>query len=97
MKNQVLHLAKLAALNISEADVEKYEKQLAELFTYMDQIKQLDLATVPETFRTTEEENILRDDVVIESLSQDDAVRNAKQTHQGFFVVPAIMKDPDAS
>ncbi len=97
MKSIVPHLARLAALNISEEDERKYEKQLTTIFEYMDQIKQLDLASVPETFRTTEEENVLRDDVVSPSLSQAEALRNAPNTHDGFFVVPAIMKDENAS
>ncbi|OGJ16653.1 MAG: hypothetical protein A2632_01155 [Candidatus Pacebacteria bacterium RIFCSPHIGHO2_01_FULL_46_16] len=97
MKNQILHLAKLAALSISGSEIKKYEKQLEVIFEYMDQIKQLDLAAVPETFRTTEEENVLRGDIVTPSLSQSDALRNARRTHNGFFVVSAIMKDEHAA
>ncbi|MDA1079861.1 MAG: Asp-tRNA(Asn)/Glu-tRNA(Gln) amidotransferase subunit GatC [bacterium] len=96
MSNQVLHLAKLAALPISDAEIEKYEKQLKTIFEYMDQIKQLDLTAVSETFRTTEEENVLRDDVVTASLSQTEALKNSSATLDGFFVVPAIMKDENA-
>jgi len=97
VKNLIQHLAQLAALEISDSEVPKYQAQLTDIFEHMDQIKQLDLAAIAETFRTTEEENVLRDDIVTPSLSQAEALQNASLTHDGFFVVPSVMKDKDAT
>jgi aspartyl/glutamyl-tRNA(Asn/Gln) amidotransferase C subunit len=58
----------------------------------MDEIKNLDVDNIPETTRVTEEENIFREDVVEPSLSQADALKNAKNTRNGFFVVPYVFE-----
>lgn len=97
MSQIVKHLAKLAALEIPDSEMKGYEEQLSEIFEYMDQIKELDLEMAPETYRTTEEENVLRDDKIEPSLTQEQALENAKKTHEGFFLVPAILKDTHAS
>jgi aspartyl-tRNA(Asn)/glutamyl-tRNA(Gln) amidotransferase subunit C len=91
MKITVEKLAILANLNLSKKQEEDFEKSILSIVEYMDEIKNLAVDDIPETTRVTEEENVLRDDVVTPSLSQQDALKNAKNTWNGFFVVPAIL------
>jgi len=93
MKVDVKHLAKLANLNISVKQEEALEKSIPSVVEYMDEIKNLDVDDIPETTRVTEEENVLREDIVESSLSQEDALKNAKKSKNGFFVVPAIFEE----
>jgi aspartyl/glutamyl-tRNA(Asn/Gln) amidotransferase C subunit len=62
----------------------------------METIKQLDLADVPETSRTTEEENVWRDDEVKLSFSQAEALQNAAKKYKGFYLVPLVLIGKDA-
>ncbi len=90
MKINVSALAKLANLNLSDKQLKDLEESIPGVVEYMDEVKNLDVDSIPETTRVTEEKNILREDEVTESLSQEEALKNAKQTHKGFFVVPNV-------
>ncbi len=90
MKINVSALAKLANLTLSEKQLKDLEESIPGVVEYMDEVKNLDVDSIPETTRVTEEKNILREDIVTESLSQEEALKNAKQTHKGFFVVPNV-------
>lgn len=94
-KQQVKHLATLANLVLSDEQIEKFQGDLSSIINYMDEMKQLQLDKVESTFRTTEEENVLRDDVVIDSFSQSDALKNTKKQYKGFFVVDRILENKD--
>ncbi len=87
----VKNLAKLANLTLTKEQEEELEKSIPTVVDYMDEIKNLDVDDIPETTRVTEEENVLREDVVQPSLSQKDVLKNAKNTRNGFFVVPAVL------
>ena len=63
---------------------------------FMNQIKELDLKSISETSRTSEEENVLRDDLVTPSLTIDEALSNTKNTHDGFFLVPHVLVGKDS-
>lgn len=91
MQIDVKKLAELANLTLSKEQEENLEKSIPSVVDYMDEIKNLDVDDIPETTRVTEEENVLREDIVTPSLSQKDALKNAKSTRNGFFVVPAIL------
>ena len=59
----------------------------------MEEIKNINVDDVQETSRITKEENVLRKDVVKQSLDQKEALKNSKNTSNGYFLVPAIFKE----
>jgi aspartyl-tRNA(Asn)/glutamyl-tRNA(Gln) amidotransferase subunit C len=77
---------------LTKKQEEELEKSIPSVLEYMDQINKLDVDDIPETTRVSEEENVLREDIVTPSLSQKDALKNAKQTRDGFFVVPYVLE-----
>ncbi len=87
---KIKDLAKLANLNLTKDQENDLEKSIPKVITYMDEIKNLDVDNISETTRLTEEENIFREDIVEPSLSQEEALMNAKNTRDGFFVVPSV-------
>lgn len=91
-KDLVKNLSKLAKINIFDEQIEKYTKDLSSVIGYMEEIKNLDVSNIEETARIAKDENVLRDDIVKESLSQQDALKNSKNTHGGHFLVPKILK-----
>jgi len=90
MKIDVKNLAKLTKLTLNKSQENSLQKSIPSVLEYMEEIKNLDVDNIPETIRVTEEENVWREDIVQPSLSQKDALKNAKKTKNGFFVVPAI-------
>lgn len=93
MKIDVSHVAKLANLPLSDAEKKKFEKQLSETLDYVKQLEEIDTKGVEPTSQVTGLENVTREDEVTPSLSQEEALSNAKSTHNGFFKVPAILEN----
>jgi aspartyl-tRNA(Asn)/glutamyl-tRNA(Gln) amidotransferase subunit C len=89
----IKHIAKLAHLQLTEDQLQTYSAKLESILEHMQEITQLNLSDVPSTARVIEEENIFRDDVVLPSLPQAEALKNATKTQEGFFVVPGVLKD----
>lgn len=86
-------IAKLACLPIAEEKLQMLEKQLETTVEHVERLNELDTSTVDETSDITGLRNIMREDVVEPSLTQEEALANAKKTHNGFFVVPVIIEE----
>ena len=91
-KDLVKNLSRLAKLNLTEKQIEKYTNDLSSVMGYMDEIKNINVGNVSETARIAKDENILRNDVITSSLDQKEALKNCKSTHDGYFLVPMILK-----
>lgn len=61
---QILHIAKLARLRLSEGEVETYTKELGSILTYINMLKEVDTHGVEPTAQTLGLSNVLRDDVI---------------------------------
>lgn len=92
MKINIDHLAKLANLPLTDEEKEKFEKQLQETLDYVDQLKEINTEGIEPTSHVTGLENVTRDDVAQPSLSQDEALANAKSKHNGLFRVKAVFE-----
>lgn len=94
MKIDVSHIAKLANLTLTEEEKKKFEKQLEETLNYIEKLKEVDTENVEPTSQVTGLENITRDDTTRPSLSQEEALKNAKdKIHNGFFKVKAVIEE----
>ncbi len=90
--NQVKHVAKLAELPLTPEEVKKFEDQLSETLTYVDKLNEIDTTGIEPTSQVTGLENVTRSDETRPSLSQADALKNAKSKKDGFFVVKVILE-----
>lgn len=93
MKIDVSYVAKLANLPLSKAEKKKFEKQLSETLDYVKQLEEIDTKGVEPTSQVTGLENVTREDEAKPSLSQEEVLKNAKSTHNGFFKVKAILEN----
>ena len=93
MKIDVSHVAKLANLPLTDSEKKKFEKQLEETISYINQLNQIDTSGVEPTSQVNGLENVTREDEPAPSLSQEAALKNAKNKHNGFFKVPAIFEE----
>lgn len=92
-KDLIKNLSNLAKINLTGEQIEKYTNDLSSVVGYMEEIKNLDVSNIQETSRIAKEENVLREDIVKQSLDQKEALKNCKNTHNGYFLVPQILKD----
>jgi aspartyl-tRNA(Asn)/glutamyl-tRNA(Gln) amidotransferase subunit C len=91
MKINVPHVAKLANLLLSDDEIKKFDKQLAETLKYVENMAEIDTKNIKPTSHVTGLENITREDVAQPSLTQKQALSNAKKTYNGSFEVDAIL------
>lgn len=93
MKIDIKRVAELANLPISPQEEKKLEKELTETLDYIATLNSIDTKNVEPTSQVTGLSNILREDNPLPSLSQEQALSNAKSTHNGFFKVKAILEN----
>lgn len=93
MKLDVKHVAKLANLTLTEAETEKFEKQLGDIVTYVEKLNEVDTAGVEPTAQVTGLTNVLREDQTTPGLTQDEALSGTQNKHNGFFVVEQILEE----
>ena len=85
-------VVKLARIDLTPEEKERIEPQMAEILKYVEQLKELDVTDVEPTAHAVPLANVMREDVVEDSLSHDDALRNAPKKSNGLFVVPKIVE-----
>jgi aspartyl-tRNA(Asn)/glutamyl-tRNA(Gln) amidotransferase subunit C len=87
-REQVLHVAKLARLDLGEDEVERLTRELGAILDAVGKVAELDLADVPPTSHPLDVVNVLADDEPHESLSLDDVFANAPAREGDLFRVP---------
>lgn len=93
MKIDVKHIAKLANIKVTDEEIPKFEKQLTDILDYVKKLDEADTSTVEPTSQVTGLENVLREDIAGTSLSQEEALSNAKNKHNGMFAVKGIFEN----
>jgi aspartyl-tRNA(Asn)/glutamyl-tRNA(Gln) amidotransferase subunit C len=86
---QVLHVARLARLELGEAEVERMATELSKVLEHVDKIRELDLEGVPPTSHVVDVVNVLRPDRPRPSLPVDVALAAAPEPVDGGFGVPS--------
>ena len=87
--DQVLHVARLARLQLSDAEVEQIAGELSGILDHVDRISSLDLETVEPTSHVVALENVLRADEPEPSLPRERALEQAPDPADGAFRVPS--------
>ena len=87
-RDEVLHVARLARLELSEEEVERFRGQLSAILEAVSKVQELDLADVPPTSHPHDVVNVWRDDEPRPSLTLDDAFANAPARRDDLFEVP---------
>ena len=88
----VLHIARLARLGLTEVEVEKFQEQLSHLLENFEVLQQVDTTNVPPTAQSIDLQTVVRDDEVAESLPSDQILANAPQNEGGFFRIKAVLE-----
>ena len=87
-KDEVLHVARLARLDLSDDDVARFQEQLSDILEAVSKVSELDLADVPPTAHPLEIANAWAEDVPHDCLPLDDVFANAPDRDGDYFRVP---------
>lgn len=93
--DQVRKVAKLARLDLADADLPVLAKQLTSILAYVDQLKQLNTDGVEPMAHPLSIQNVFRADEPGVSLLVDEALSNAPSRNGNFFGVPAVLDPAD--
>lgn len=89
----VEYVAVLARLSFSDEEKARLTDQLNEILRHMDQLNALDTSAVEPLAHVVELNNVFRDDVLHESLTREEALKNAPARTEKFFKVPKVIGD----
>lgn len=88
-RDQVLHVARLARLDLTDGEVERMTGELSSVLDHIEKISELDLGAVVPTSHVVELENVLRADEPRPSLPRERALEQAPDTDGAGFRVPS--------
>jgi aspartyl-tRNA(Asn)/glutamyl-tRNA(Gln) amidotransferase subunit C len=89
-REDVVHVAKLARLELSEAELERMREQLSAILEAVGKVSELDLEGVEPTAHPLDLVNVLALDEPRPCLPREEALANAPDPEDGFFGVPAV-------
>ena len=89
-RDDVVHVARLARLEIPADEIERLQRELAAILAAVGKVSELDLADVEPTSHPLDVVNVLREDEPRPSLPRDEALANAPDATDGAFRVPAV-------
>lgn len=89
--DDVRYVAKLGALQLSDAEVTKFRNDLNEILSYVEKLSEVSSRGVVATSHVHGAVNAFRDDIIRDSFSAEKALANAPEKHGGSFRVPRIV------
>jgi aspartyl-tRNA(Asn)/glutamyl-tRNA(Gln) amidotransferase subunit C len=87
-REDVLHVARLARLELTDDEVERFRGQLSAILDAVSKVQELDLSDVPPTSHPLDVVNVWREDEVRPSLPVEEAFANAPDREDDLFKVP---------
>jgi aspartyl-tRNA(Asn)/glutamyl-tRNA(Gln) amidotransferase subunit C len=88
-REQVLHVARLARLRLSDEEVERMSRELSTILDHIEKIGELELDDVEPTSHVIELENVLREDEPRPSWPRERVLEGAPDVAEGGFRVPS--------
>jgi aspartyl-tRNA(Asn)/glutamyl-tRNA(Gln) amidotransferase subunit C len=92
-REEVLHVARLARVHLTDADVEKFRDQLSSIIEHFDVLRQIDTTGVEPTTHTLPLENVMAPDEPEPSLGKDEVLAIAPSQHEGYLRVRAVLDE----
>ena len=92
-REEVLHIALLARVGLTEAEVDRLSEQLSNILENFEILKQVDTTNIPPTAQSIALQNVVSDDVIAPSLPLNDVLANAPQQEGDFFKVRAVLEE----
>jgi aspartyl-tRNA(Asn)/glutamyl-tRNA(Gln) amidotransferase subunit C len=91
-RKTVEHVAKLARLQLTDEELARYEMQLAAILDYIAKLEKLDVSGAEPLVHPAETANVFREDAPGPSLPRPEALKNAPEKTDDFFIVPKVVE-----
>jgi aspartyl-tRNA(Asn)/glutamyl-tRNA(Gln) amidotransferase subunit C len=90
-KEEVVKISQLARIQLSDAEVEKFQKELSTVLDYVAELKNVNVEGLEEVSQVTGLVNVQREDKVVIAENHEDLTKNAPEIKDGFYKVKAIL------
>jgi len=90
-KNEVLHLAKLANLEFTEEEIDRFTLQIGSILDYVARLNELDTSAIEPTSHVESGSHALREDELRPSIPREEALANAPESDGSHFKVPKVI------
>jgi aspartyl-tRNA(Asn)/glutamyl-tRNA(Gln) amidotransferase subunit C len=90
--DEVRHIATLARVELTEADVERFREQLSSILAHFETLNAIDTSNVPPTAQTLDLVNVEREDATRDSASTAEVLQNAPRREGGYLRVRAVLE-----
>jgi aspartyl-tRNA(Asn)/glutamyl-tRNA(Gln) amidotransferase subunit C len=91
-REEVIHIAALARMGITEAEIEKAREQLSNILENFEVLKEIDTTDVPPSAQSINLQNVLREDNPRASLSAEDVLANAPDREGDLFKLRPVLE-----
>ena len=92
-KEEVLHVAKLARISLTEEEIEKYQIQLKKLLDEVEKIKMVELKSDDKLIAPVDHNTELREDIAGEMLDPEEIMKNVPVSNGNFVEVPVMINE----
>ncbi|MGQ9461768.1 MAG: Asp-tRNA(Asn)/Glu-tRNA(Gln) amidotransferase subunit GatC [Candidatus Fervidibacter sp.] len=92
-REEVMHVALLARLELSEEEIERYTWELNRVLEHIEKLKELDIEGVEPTSHAVPLSNVFRPDEPGEPLPREEVLKNAPDAVDGYFRVPRVVEE----
>ena len=86
------HLAHLARLEFNGEEKANIKADLENIISFVDQLQQVNTDGLEPLIYMTDEVNVLRDDIAVVSITQEEALKNAPNKDSDYFKIPKVLK-----
>ena len=90
-KDEVVKIAKLARIELSESEVDKFQKDLSQVLSYVEELKQVDTEGLEIVASVTGLENVSREDTAVVADNHEEILSQAPEIKDGYYKVKAIL------
>jgi len=91
-REEVQHIALLARLGLSEAEIEKLQLQLSNILENFEVLREVDTDNLPPTTQSVDLRNVFRADIARESYPTEDILGNAPQRESDYFKTRPVLE-----
>lgn len=91
-KEEIIHIAKLASLNLTEEEIEKYAKDMTDILEFAEIVNNLDTNEIKETVGINGEYNVFRKDEIKPSMDREELLKNSPSHEDGMFRIPKVIQ-----
>lgn len=94
-KEEIIHLAHLANLHLTDEEIEKFRTQMSAILDYVSQLNKVDTQNIEAVSQVTGLKDVVRHDEIssTRSLSQEEVLKNAPNKKDGYIKVKAIFTE----